>query len=192
MAARRGTPSRAGNLLGLSVQLHTLPWLGFIPDDLAGCPPAALARVAAALGLDPAAAGDLLAGYGAWEDRTRRDHRGEVLARLGWRAAGTGERKALEEFLRERALEQDSPTVLLGLARDWLRAERIVRPPVNAFSRRVGAARDAAQAETYQRLLPQLDPALTARLDALLEHDPHLGTSRLVWLRRGATWPPRR
>lgn len=177
----------ATNLLGLSIQLCTLPWLGFIPDEVSGCPPAALAPVAAALGLDPRSAGDLLGGYGGWEDRTRRDHRGEVLARLGWRVAGSGERKALDEFLRDRALEQDSPSVLLGLARDWLHGERIVRPSVDTLSRRVGAARDAATAETYQRLTPQLQAGLVKRLDGLLELDPGVGMSQLVWLRRGAT-----
>ncbi|MDQ6948254.1 MAG: DUF4158 domain-containing protein, partial [Actinomycetota bacterium] len=29
--------------LGLAVQLCTLPWLGFVPDDVASAPPAAVA-----------------------------------------------------------------------------------------------------------------------------------------------------
>lgn len=37
------------------------------------------------------------------------------------------ERKLLDEFLFARALEHDAPSVLLQLACDWLRAERIVR-----------------------------------------------------------------
>jgi hypothetical protein len=39
-----------------------------------------------------------------------------------------------------KALEHDAPSVLLQLACDWLRAERIVRPPVDALTRRVIAA----------------------------------------------------
>ncbi|MGP3921925.1 DUF4158 domain-containing protein [Streptomyces sp. 8N616] len=31
--------------LGLAVQLCTLPWLGFVPDDVASAPPAAVARL---------------------------------------------------------------------------------------------------------------------------------------------------
>ena len=65
-----------------------------------------------------AAATELLAGYGGWRGRTRRDHRAQVLARLGWRGCGTGERKLLDEFLLARALEHDAPGVLLQLACD--------------------------------------------------------------------------
>jgi Domain of unknown function (DUF4158) len=35
--AHRGSDSR----LGLSMQLCALPWLGWVPDDLTGCPPPA-------------------------------------------------------------------------------------------------------------------------------------------------------
>ena len=31
-----------GNVLGASVQLCTLPWLGFVPDEVAKAPPAAV------------------------------------------------------------------------------------------------------------------------------------------------------
>jgi hypothetical protein len=37
--------------LGMPVQLCTLPWLGFVPDDVASAPPAAVARVAERLGV---------------------------------------------------------------------------------------------------------------------------------------------
>lgn len=40
--AGRGPADR----LGLSVQLSTLPWLGFVPDDVASAPPVAVARLA--------------------------------------------------------------------------------------------------------------------------------------------------
>ena len=35
-----------GDRLGMAVQLATLPWLGFVPDDVASAPPAAVARLA--------------------------------------------------------------------------------------------------------------------------------------------------
>ena len=37
--------NRQQNRLGVAVQLSTLPWLGWIPDDLAGCPSTALDRL---------------------------------------------------------------------------------------------------------------------------------------------------
>ena len=178
---------RVENRLGAAVQLCTLPWLGWIPDDLTGCPAAALDRLADALASRPMTCPSLLAAYGGWEGRTRRDHRALVLTRLGWRVCAAGERKQLDAFLLARALEHDAPGVLLQLACDWLRHERIMRPSVDTLSRRVAAARDGARAETYHRLAPLLDSPRRASLDALLDVDDELGMTRLAWLRRGAT-----
>jgi hypothetical protein len=177
---------RVENRLGAAVQLCTLPWLGWVPDDLDGCPAAATRRLADQLQLDDDLAG-LLSAYGGWEGRTRRDHRALVLERLGWRASGAADRKQLDAFLLARALEHDAPGVLLALACDWLRNERIVRPSVDTLSRRVAAARDGARAETYHRLAWLLAPPRPTRLDGLLDVDDELGMTRLAWLRRGAT-----
>jgi hypothetical protein len=46
--------NRDDNRLGVAVQLCTLPWQGWIPDDLTGCPLATVARLAIALAIDPA------------------------------------------------------------------------------------------------------------------------------------------
>ena len=179
--------NRQQNRLGVAVQLSTLPWLGWIPDDLASCPPMALDRLAEALAIVPDTSSTLLTEYGGWQGETRRKHRGLVLERLGWRLCGAGERKLLDEFLLARALEHDAPGVLLRLACDWLRAESIVRPPVDSLTRRIATARDAARAETYHRLGPLLQPPRPMQLDGLLDVDPDLGITRLAWLRRGAT-----
>jgi Domain of unknown function (DUF4158) len=56
-----------GDRLGIAVQLAT--WLGFVPDDVASAPQAAVARLAERLGLDPRA----LRGYGK-RAQTRSDH----------------------------------------------------------------------------------------------------------------------
>src|SRR5664280_1965137 len=133
-----GSNVRVENRLGAALQLCTLPWLGWIPDDLTACPSPAVDRLATRLGLAGDSVPGLLASYGGWEGRTRRDHRGLMLARLGWRTSAAGDRKQLDAFLLARALEHDAPGVLLQLACDWLRNERIVRPSVDALSRRVG------------------------------------------------------
>src|SRR3954447_8900632 len=100
---------------------------------------------------------------------------------------GAGEGKQLNGFLLARAIEHDAPGVLLQLACDWLRREQIVRPSVDALSRRVATARDAARTESYHRLIGLLEPPRPAALDGLLEVDAELGITRLAWLRRGAT-----
>ncbi|GAA2636516.1 hypothetical protein GCM10010411_89670 [Actinomadura fulvescens] len=55
--------------LGLAVALCTLPRLGFVPDVVASAPPAAVARLAAQLGVDPKVIGV----YGR-RAKTRTDH----------------------------------------------------------------------------------------------------------------------
>ena len=181
------TNYRDENRLGVAVQMCALPWLGWVPDDLAGCPSTAFARLCTALAVDSVGGSELLARYGGWQGRTRRDHQGQVLERLGWQAPSAGVRKQLDEFLLARALEHDAPGVLLQLACDWLRREQIVRPPVDALSRRIAAVRDTARAETYHRLIPLLEPPRPATLDSLLDVDAELAMTRLAWLRRGAT-----
>jgi hypothetical protein len=69
------------NRLGAAVQLSTLLWLGWVPDDLGGCPPAAVRRLADQLQLAAADVPGLLSAYG-WEGRTRRDHWAPLLPRL--------------------------------------------------------------------------------------------------------------
>lgn len=170
---------RVENRPGAALQLCTLPWLGWKPDDLTACPSTAVNRVATQLGLASDDVPGLLTAYGGWEGRTRRDHRALVPARLGWRTSAAGDHKQLEAFLLARALEHDTPGVLLQLVCDWLRNERIVRPSMDTLSRRIAAARDGAHAETYHRLAPLLLPPRPARLDELLDVDDELGMTRL-------------
>ena len=100
-----------GNVLGAAVQLCTLPWLGFVPDDIAAAPPAAVARLSERLGVP---VGELR-GYGVRE-QTRTDHLREIAAYLGWRTMDGPGWKELEEFLFARAMEHDSPKLLTLIA----------------------------------------------------------------------------
>ena len=140
------------NRLGLAVQLCTLPWLGFVPDDVESAPPVAVARLAEALGVET----DGLVGYGE-RGQTRTDHLREVLAHTGWTVATSGEWKGLDEFLLARALEHDSPRLLFTAAGEYLRAARVVRPGVVNVLERVAAARERARVETWHRVAPVLD-----------------------------------
>lgn len=171
------------NRLGLALQLCSLRWLGFVPDDLTSAPAAAAARLAGQLDVDPAA----LADYGGWQERTRTEHLREVLGRLGWTTAGPPELKTLEDFLAERALEHDSPSLLVRLACEHLRSVRVVRPGVERLQRWVAASRERAETTTALRLAPLLSTERQSQLDRLVVVDGDLGISRLAWLRRGAT-----
>src|SRR5664279_2029813 len=176
----RGETSR----IGVAVQLCTLPWLGFVPDDVAAAPGAAVQRLCQQLSV-PAAA---LAGYGVRE-QTRTDHLREVSAFLGWRAGAEVEFKELDQFLLARAMEHDSPSLLFQLACEHLRSSRLIRPGPVWLLERVATAREAAKAETFTRLEHLLSPALVAGLDRLLVVDDELGCTRLHWLGAGATQP---
>ncbi len=61
------------NVLGAAVQLCTLPWLGFVPDEVAGAPAPEVARLSERLGIP---VGELR-GYRARE-QTRTDHLREI------------------------------------------------------------------------------------------------------------------
>ncbi len=162
-----GSNYRYENRLGAAVQLCTLPWLGWIPDELTACPAAAVDRLADGLGIGGSERTELLSSYGGWEGRTRRDHRAQVLNRLGWRVSGTGDRKLLDEFLLARALEHDALGVLLQLACDWLRGERIVRPSVDT---ELGMTRLAWLRRGATAATPEVLKAELAKLEFLRGH----------------------
>jgi len=115
-----GRGRSAKDRLGLAVQLCSLPWLGFVPDDVTAAPAVAVERLARRLGVDPGELGS----YGQRE-QTRTDHVGMVSRYLGWRSAGALEWKELEEFLLARAMEHDSPSLMFRLACEHLELERL-------------------------------------------------------------------
>ncbi len=169
-------------MLGVAVQLCTLPWLGYVPDDVAGAPPVAVARLASQLRLDPG----VLAGYGDRE-QTRTDHLREVMSYAGWRSADRLVLKELDEFLLARAMEHDSPSLLFRLACEHLITSRVLRPGPVKLLERVATARAWAERDTYDRLAGELTPARCAGLDATLAVDPEIGMTRLRWLGTGPT-----
>ena len=178
------SPRAGPDRLGLAVQLCALPFLGFIPAELAATPVEVVERLAERVGVAP---GELARYVQFVSDRSRREHAQAVIARAGWHTCGPGEWRALGDWLGTRALEHDTQSVLFRQALDHLQAEKIVRPGPDRLMRAVATARAAATREIHQRLLPILIPDLCARLDALVVTDPDLGVAPLVWLSDGAT-----
>jgi hypothetical protein len=172
------------NVLGASVQLCVLPWLGFVPDEVSAAPDAVVDRLADRLGIQVAE----LRGYGG-RAQTRTDHLREIVRYLGWRPVEAPEWKELDEFLFARAMEHDSPKLLFGLACEFLISERVVRPGVvHLLEHVVAAARERARRETWTLLAHLLtDSACRAELDALLVVDAALGRTPLAWLGAGPT-----
>ena len=111
------------NVMGAGVQLCSLPWLGFVPDEVTAAPAAAVGRLAERLDIP---AGEL-AGYGH-RGQTRTGHLREILAYAGWRAVDRPGWKELDEFLFARAMEHDSPKLLFRLACEYLASARLASP----------------------------------------------------------------
>ena len=170
------------NVLGVAVQLCSLPWLGFVPDEVALAPDAVVGRLSQRLGI---AMGELR-GYGERE-QTRTGHLREVAGYAGWRSMDTAEWKDLDEFLFARAMEHDSPKLLFRLACEYLLSSRVLRPGVILLLRRVAAARARARTETWARVRHLLSERRCAELDLLLVPDAYLGRTPLAWLGVGPT-----
>jgi hypothetical protein len=67
-------------------------------------------------------------------------------------AAGSTVLKELEQFLLDRAMEHDSPTLLFSLAREYLLAAKVIRPGPIVLAKMIGSARKAAGDLTSQLL----------------------------------------
>jgi TnpA family transposase len=173
--------SAAHNRLGYVLQLCTLRFMGFVPDDLATAPPAAVAFLAQQLEVDP----EVLPAYGA-RAHTRQDHLHAAQVHLGYRKVGREDFKALADWLLERALEHDKPTLLYELTCEKLRSDQRLRPGVTRLERLVAEARERAQTTTFRQLTPLLTDDRRRVLDTLLEPDPARGLTPLAWLRRPA------
>ena len=60
--------------------------------------------------------------------------------------------KELEQFLLNRAMEHDSPTLLFNLAAEYLISAKVIRPGVVTLMEMVGAARAGAGELTFEQV----------------------------------------
>ncbi|PZG52237.1 hypothetical protein C1I98_07005 [Spongiactinospora gelatinilytica] len=95
--------------------------------------------------------------------------------------------KELEQFLQDRAMEHDSPTLLFNLAREYLMSAKVIRPGAIALAKLVGTARAAAGELTSHKVAHVLTAQVRSDLDLLLKVDAGLGCTRLEWLTKAAT-----
>src|SRR5258708_2081477 len=114
-------------------------------------------------------------GYGR-RAQTRSDHLAKVARYLSWKTApdGSREMKELEQFLLDRAMEHDSPTLLFNLAREYLMSAKVIRPGAVTLAKMVGTARAGASELTSQQVEHLLTMQVRQDLD-LLMYDVGLG-----------------
>jgi TnpA family transposase len=168
--------------LGFALQLLTLRYLGFIPDDLSSVPDSIVEFISHQLDIPT----QVLSKYGR-RMQTRTQHQQCIEQYLGFRSASQSDLEKLSAWLVERALEHDKPSLLLQLATAWLRQEKLVRIGITQLERRVVTARQTAYQETFRRLQSILTPERQTFLDSLLQNNPKYSGTPLTWLRRHAT-----
>lgn len=168
--------------LAVALQLCTLRYLGFVPDDLLKTPVTVVGFLARQLELAPAS----LSVYGQ-RSQTRAEHLREVESHLGFHKAVATEKNEIDHWLLARALEHDRPLLLLQLLCEKLHAQKIVRPGLTLLERSVTTARQQAQTMTWELIAPLLSAEDRTRLDGLLVVDEGIGLTPLTWYRTGAT-----
>jgi TnpA family transposase len=167
--------------LGFALLLCGLRYLGYFPSEVQTAPASAIAYVAQQIGCDPQA----LADYGR-RAQTRRAHQLWLMDYLGFRRMEQADLDALLEWLSQRALENDRPSILLQQASEHLYLQRLARPGITTIERLVVTARQRAVELTYQALEDALDDSLRSALDQLLQPRLPQGTTPWSWLSRPA------
>jgi len=174
--------SAVPNRLGFTLQLCTLRFIGFIPNDFNNAPSVVINYLSEQLEVDPKA----LTEYGT-RFQTRTNHLLLIMGYLGYRKISNKDMDSLSFWLAERALEHDKPSLLYEMACEKLLKERIVRPSVWQLERLVSKARQEANIETMNRMEHILTDSCRELLDDLLEMDSDKGKTLMSWLRQYAT-----
>ena len=170
------------NRLGFALQLCTLRYLGFVPDDLQKSPLPVIRFLARQLAVSPAS----INSYGE-RSQTRTDHLQAIENHLGFHKASITEKHEIERWLGERALEHDRPLLLLQLLCERLHAKKIVRPGLTLLERSVTVARQQAHEATWEMIASLLSAEDRRHLDRLLVVDEQLGVTPLTRYRTAAT-----
>jgi hypothetical protein len=115
----------------------------------------------------------VLEGYGR-RAHIRTDHLRLVAGYLGWKSAppDSSAMKELAQFLLDRAMEHDSPTLLFSLACEYLIAAKTIRPGVSTLAKMVASARTGASMLTWEQVAHLVTGQRRAGLDRLLVYEP--------------------
>lgn len=153
------------NQLGFALQLCTLRYLGYCPDDLSlgQVGSEVMVYLARQLRLDPASFAD----YGK-RAHTRTDHLHKAQLYLGYREVKEDDFKKLEEWLLNRALEHEEPGLLLRQLLDHLHQQKLVRPGVTILERLIIRVKGQARQCLFEELAPLLTAERRQFLDSLL------------------------
>ena len=168
--------------LGVALQLCSMRYLGFCPVQISAAPHDVITYLVAQFHVSSESIG----AYGS-RAKTRQSHLQEVLSYLGFRRFHPDDQDALQDWLLERALEHDKPTLLLHMACEHLKQQKLMRPGVTILERLVVSARLQAHHGSLSRLQPLLSQTVMDCLDSLVAPESDSGRTTLYTLRQHAT-----
>jgi len=169
------------NRLGFALQLCTIRFLGFVPDELTRTPSAVVEYLAHQLNIDAS----VLSEYPT-RVQTRTDHLMSIMEYLDIRKASEEDVEKVTSWLVERALEHDKPSLLYELICDKLRADKILRPGITSLERVIAEARHKAETETILRMESILTDECKSLFDSLLKPEREQERTLLSQLRQRA------
>ncbi len=175
------TSQSDSNRLGAALQLCAVRYLGFCPADLHTASNDVITFLVAQLQVEP----DALQEYGK-RRMTRSTHFNAVLTHLGFRRVQPDDHQSIVDWLTERALEHDKPTLLFQMICERLKQQQLIRPAVTTVERWVVTARMQAHDESLHRLQPLLTPERMTVLDGLLATESEEAPMPLYRLRQHA------
>ena len=173
--------SASYNRLGFALQLCTLRFMGFVPDELTYTPHAVVEYLAHQLKLDPS----VLLEYPA-RAQTRTEHLVRIMEYLDIRKASEKDIEEVTSWLVERALEHDKASLLYELICDKLREDKIIRPGITSLERVIAEARHKVETETILRMDSILTDECKVLLNSLLVPEREKGRTLLSQLRQRA------
>lgn len=175
--SRRGNANR----LGVALLLSGLRYLGYFPPNVKTTPENVITFVAEQIDVSPIE----LTAY-AQRDETRWEHLAQVMTHLDFHRMQAGDRQSLVNWLGERALEHERPSLLLQQASERLYKLRLVRPAITTMEEIVADARQWAEDKSIEVLVNPLPEHIQQSLDTFLEVNQEIGQTPLAWLRRYA------
>ncbi len=171
-----------GNRLGFALQLCSLRYLGFVPENLREVPAEVVEFLAGQLSVSP----EFLREYGS-RPQTRTDHLSEIEDYLGFHKMTYAEEVEIDDWLAARAVEHDRPLLLLQMLCERLQSHKIIRPGLSILERFVVKARKNARQKTWEIIAHLVTDDTKTILDDLLKVDEQSKRTPLNWLRTGAT-----
>lgn len=167
------------NRFAFAIQLCIIRFMGYLGDNWQSTVPKnVIEKISEQLQIDKV----FFKSYGT-RAATKTDHLQTALRYLGYSKWAPPDVIPLENWLLERALEHDKPTLLLDLACEKLISEKILRPSIGTLERIVIGVRVRAYEETYARLNSILTPELKKRLDDILLTGEDSNISVFGWLK---------